>query len=117
MPSRVNSEITHPDSRIRMLLQDCPFLIDRVDLSECPYYIMYQTAASIRDGELSDAEAASVFAHLNTMAALDEDTKNLLVVGVLEVLTDTRQSIERTRAGLDGGAARFLFERVLKGWS
>jgi hypothetical protein len=117
MPSQVNGAMTHADDRIRMLLQNCPFLIDRVDLSEGPYYIMHQATASIRDGELSDAEAASVFAHLNKMAELDVDTQNLLVVGVLEVLTDTPQSIERTRAGLDGGAARFLFERVLKGWS
>jgi hypothetical protein len=99
-----------------MLLRDCPFLIGRVDLSEGPYYIMSQTARSVQDGKLSDAETASVFAHLNKMAELDEDTKNLLVVGVLEVLTDTSQSIERTRVGLNGGAARFLFERVLRGW-
>jgi hypothetical protein len=108
--------MTHADDRIRRLLQDCPFLIDRVDLEEHAYYIMGEVAASLRDGELSDAEAACVFAHLNKMAGLDEDTQNLLVVGALEMLTDTPQSIARTRAGLDGGAARFLFERVLKGW-
>jgi hypothetical protein len=108
--------MTHPDDRIRRLLQDCPFLIDRVDLSEGPYYIMHQIAESIGDGKLSDVEAASVFAHLNKMAELDVDTRNLLVVGALEVLTDTPLWIARTRTGLDGGAARFLFERVLKGW-
>ncbi|MBO0756332.1 MAG: hypothetical protein J2P54_10760 [Bradyrhizobiaceae bacterium] len=37
------------------------------------------------------------------MAELDEDTQNLLVVGALEVLTDTPQWIARTRKGLDGG--------------
>ncbi|MBO0754557.1 MAG: GNAT family N-acetyltransferase, partial [Bradyrhizobiaceae bacterium] len=114
---RIPAPITHADHRIRTLLQNCPFLIGRVDLSEGPYYIVTQTAISVRDGKLSDAEAASVFAHLNKMAELDEDTENLLVVGILEVLTDTSQSIERTRVGLNGGAARFLFERVLKGWS
>src|SRR5215470_18048440 len=114
MPSRVTSAIPHADNRIRILLQDCPFLINRVDLSEGPYYIMHQTATFIRDGKLPDTEAASVFAHLNKMAELDVDTKNLLVVGVLEVLTDIPQSIERTRAGLNGRPARFLLERVLK---
>jgi hypothetical protein len=109
--------MTHADDRIRVLLQDCPFLVDRVDLSEGPYYVMGEIAASLRDGKLSDVEAACVFAHLNKMAELDEDTQNLLVVGALEMLTDTPQSIARTRAGLDGGAARFLFERVLEGWS
>jgi hypothetical protein len=106
----------HTDDRIRMLLKDCPFLVDRVDLSEGPYFIMGQTAKFIQDGQLSDTEIASVFTHFNHMARLDEETQNLLVVGALEVLTDTPQSIEHTRAGLDGGAARFLFERVLKGW-
>src|SRR5262245_8491077 len=100
--------MTHADDRIRMLLQDCPFLVDRVDLSEGPYNIMGEIAASLRDRKLSDAEAACAFAHLNKMAELDEDTQNLLVVGVLEMLTDTPQSITRTRTGLDGGAARFL---------
>lgn len=41
---------------------------------------------------------------------------NLLVVSVLELLTDTVDAIERTRKGLNGGAARFLFERVVNGW-
>jgi len=34
----------------------------------------------------------------------------LLVVSVLELLTDTPDAIERTRKGLNGGAAPFLFE-------
>jgi RimJ/RimL family protein N-acetyltransferase len=114
---RIPAPITHADRRVRMLLRDCPFLIGRVDLSEGPYYIMSQTARSIQDGKLSDAETASVFAHLNKMAELDEGTKNLLLVEVFKVLTDTAQSIERTRVGLNGGAARALFERVLKRWS
>jgi hypothetical protein len=108
--------MTHPDDRIRRLLRDCPFLIDRVDLEEGPYYITYQIAESLGNGKLSDAEAASLFGYFNKMAGLDLDTQNLLVVGVLEVLTDTPQWIARTRAGLDGGPARFLFERVLEGW-
>jgi len=107
----------HADDRVRMTLQDCPFIIDRVDLSEGPYYIMGQIATFIRDGELSDTEAACVFAHLNKMAELDGETKNLLVVGMLEILTDTPQSIERTRTGLNRGAASILFERVIRGWT
>jgi hypothetical protein len=67
--------MTHIDHHIRMLLQDCPFLTDRVHLSEGPYYIMGQTAMLIRDGTLSDTETASVFTHFNRMAQLDEDTQ------------------------------------------
>jgi hypothetical protein len=75
------------------VLQDCPFLTNWVDLSEGRYYIMAEVAFSIQDSKLTDAENASVFAHLNKMAELDEETKNLLVVGILELLTDTPQSI------------------------
>jgi hypothetical protein len=49
-------QMTHPDNRIRMLLQDCPFLIDRVDLSEGSYSIMAEIAASLRHGRFSDAK-------------------------------------------------------------
>jgi hypothetical protein len=116
MPCQANSMRRHPDGRIRELLERCPFLADRVDLSEGPHYIMNQVALAIRDATLSGDEIAGVFAHFNEMAKADEETKNLLVVSVLEVLTDTPASIARTRKGLNGGAARFLFERVLTGW-
>ena len=53
---------------------------------------------------------------LNRMASGDKETTNLPIVSVLELLTDTPDAIERTRKRLNGGAARFLFERVLKGW-
>jgi hypothetical protein len=49
-------QMTHPDNRIRMLLQDCPFLIDRVELSEGSYSIMAEIAASLRHGRFSDAK-------------------------------------------------------------
>jgi hypothetical protein len=106
----------HPDNRICKLLEGCPFLIRRVDLSEGPHYIMSQVATAIRDTLLSEDEAACVFDHMNYMASADKETTNLLVVSVLELLTDTPDAIERTRVGLRGGAARVLFERVLNGW-
>jgi len=106
----------HPDNRICELLERCPFLTSLVDLSEGPNYIMSQVAMAIGDTRLSEDGVACVFDHLNSMASADDDTVNLLVVSVLELLTDTSDSIERTRKGLNGGAARFLFERVLRGW-
>jgi hypothetical protein len=54
--------MTHPDDRIRRLLRDCPFLIDRVDLSEGSYSIMGETPASLRDARFSDAEVAPSWA-------------------------------------------------------
>lgn len=116
MPSPVNSATTYPDDRIRRLLEDCPFLDNRVDLEEGASCVMGDIALCLQNGRLSDAESACVFAYFNKMAELDLDTKNLLVVGALEVLTDTPESIARTRAGLGNGAARLLFERTLKGW-
>ena len=116
MRSPASSARKHPDNRIRELLESCPFLTSRVDLSEGPHYIMSQVAMAIRDNQLSEEEDACVFDHLNRMAAGEKETMNLLVVSVLELLTDTPDAIERTRKGLNGGAARFLFEQVVNGW-
>ena len=116
MRSPDSSRCKHPDHRICELLESCPFLASRVDLSEGPHYIMSQVATAISDSHLSADEAARVFDHLNGMASSDGETMNLLVVSVLELLDDTPDTIERTRKGLNDGAARFLFERVLKGW-
>lgn len=116
MPCQVDSAIAHLDDQIRKLLKNCPFLINRVDLEEGAFYIMYQIAETLGDNKLSDAESASVFAYLNKMAESDDlYTQNLLIVGALEVLTDTPEWIARSRAGLGDGAARLLFERTLKG--
>ena len=106
----------HEDPRIRRLLSDCPFLAERLDLSEGPYGVAGEVALLLRDGALSNAEANFVFAHLHRMAEGDVESQNLLVVGILEVLGDTPQSIARVRRGLGAGPARPLFERVLKGW-
>jgi len=116
MRSPASSTRKHLDNRICELLEKCPFLTGRVDLSEGPHYIMSQVAMAIRDTHLSEDEAACVFDHLNRMASADKETVNLLVVSMLELLTDTPDTIGRTRKGLNGGAARFLFERVLNGW-
>ena len=116
MRSPASSERKHPDNRICELLERCPFLTSRVDLSEGPHYIMSQVATAIRDRHLSEDEAVCVFDHLNRMASGDKETMNLLIVSALELLTDTPDAIERTRKGLNGGAARFLFERVVNGW-
>jgi len=70
----------------------------------------------LRDDTLAKPEADCIFEHMEKMAAADTETKNVLVVGILEVLTDTPKAVKRARARLKG-PARFLFERVLTGWN
>jgi len=106
----------HSHPVVRALLQDCPWLVNRVDLTEGVHYIMNQVAILLRDVDLSEAEMDCVFFHLNQMAEGDSETKNILVVGVLEVLTDTPEAVEMARTRLREGPARLLFERVLNGW-
>ena len=108
----------HPDVCVREVLGDCPFLIGRLDLQEASSYLVFgEIALLMRDAKLSHSEMNRVFAYLKKMATADLETQNLLVVGVLEILTDTPASIQRARAGLGTGPARMLFERVLKGYS
>jgi len=104
------------DPVIEKLLSRCPFLRDGVDLTEGPYYVAGQVARVISSGTLSDSEAASVFSHMHEMAEGDIQVRNLLMVGILEVLTDSEDSIERTRVGLGYGPARSLFEETLNFW-
>jgi hypothetical protein len=54
MSSPANGTRKHPDNRICELLESCPFLTSRVDLSEGPHYIMSQAAMAIRDTLLSE---------------------------------------------------------------
>jgi hypothetical protein len=106
----------HSDPAVCALLSECPFLVDRVDLSEGSYYITGQVALLLQKAALSNSEMDRVLAHLNKMATGDDESQNLLVVGILEILADTEESIARTRLKLGGGSARLLFERVLIGW-
>jgi hypothetical protein len=111
-----SSGAMHSDPAVCALLSDCPFLIDRVDLSEGSYCILGRVAFFVQEATLSNSEMDCVFAHLNKMATGDDESQNLLVVGILEILTDTEESIARARLKLGGGPARLLFERVLVGW-
>jgi hypothetical protein len=105
----------HADPAIEALLSACPFLARRVDLSDEPYCIAGRVATLLCDGELSDAETDCVFAHLNKMAEGDEDTQELLMIGIFEVLIDSPQLIAAAREKLQA-PARALFERVLDWW-
>jgi hypothetical protein len=90
-------------------------MASRLDLSEGVYYIMNQVACCLRDKLLCEETEKCAFGYLNEMGDGDEDTQNVLVVGVLEILGDTPESIARSMVHLKG-SARLLFDRVLKGW-
>jgi hypothetical protein len=105
----------HPDPRVHALLSECPFLVRHLDqeLSEGAYYIAGRVGAFLRDGVLPEHEMQCVFACLNKMGEGDVDVQDLLVCGILEMLTDTRQSIAVARARLKG-PSRDHFERALE---
>ena len=107
----------HANPDVEAVLEQCPFLTSRVELTEHSYYIFGEIAFMIRDGQLSDSEMRAVFAHFERMATSHGETENLLEVGILEILTDTPESVKRARTWLGTGPARLLFERVLKGYS
>lgn len=115
MPPSETKSASHPDQVISDLIAACSGLAPRLDLSEGVHYVLGEVALMVRDGTLTTDEEACVFKFLNRMALGDRDTQNLLVVGVLEILGDYPQSVDRSRAKLEGRAL-LLFERVLRGW-
>jgi hypothetical protein len=117
MRSKDDKKMDHSDARIRAFLESCRFLGAQVDLTEHAYYIMGQVALLVRDRKLTEDQERCIFGYFHTMAESEPETQNLLVVGALELLTDTPESIARTRKSLREGPAAFLFERVLKGWA
>lgn len=89
--------------------------MDKLDLSEGPYNVFGDVGLQLRDRSLSEADEACVFSHLNDMAESDLETRNLLVAAVLEILTDTPESVELARKHLNEPARR-LFEKTLEIW-
>jgi hypothetical protein len=106
----------HPDKRVADLLVACPSLTSKLHLSQGPNYIMGQVGLMLRDGSLDKNDERCVYDYLNKLAHTDLDSQNLLVVNVLEILTDTPEAIARARSNLSGHAS-FLFEKVVRGWN
>ena len=106
----------HANRHVSDLLIACPSLASRLDLNEGENYVMSRVGFLLRDGELNADDERCVYDYLNRLAHDDIEGRNLLVVNVLEILTDTPRAVTRARASLTGHAI-FLFERVLRGWN
>lgn len=71
----------------------------------------------IVEKSLSGKELQKAFKVMNTMGASKElEVQNLLVVGILEILSDEDRVVAIVRGGLVGNAAD-LFQKVLIGWN
>ncbi len=106
---------------IKALSKNFPKLKEIIDFDEGPYSILGNLAIylndSIANNSLQESEKEMVFQFLNEMGNSDDiETKNLLVVGVLEILTDYPKTIEAARMYLKDEAL-VLFEKTLTGWS
>lgn len=107
-------------SSIPLLLKEFPAFAAQVDVDDEEYYILGEFAIYLRDGIVNSTfeseELAHAFRFLNRMGASnDSEVQNQLVVGVLEILADTDQSIQVVRMHLEDRALE-LFERTLRGW-
>lgn len=105
---------------IDILFGRFPELIDILILTEGPYSILGNFGLFLKDGicqgRIDEARLNSYFEFLNEMGeSNDLEVRNLLVVGILEILTDYEKSVLITREKLRGRALA-LFEKTLSGW-
>ncbi len=110
----------HPEEIISFIRTEFPLFDSIVDTNEGMYDVLGNFAIFLRNGisenSLSDIELKQVFKVMNTMGSAKElEVKNLLVVGIFEILTDVDKVVEVVKSGLEGEAAE-LFQRVLVGW-
>jgi hypothetical protein len=110
-----------PEETIDTLVDRFPAFAQSVDLEEGPYSVLSDFAIYIRDNIESDsfasADLENVFEFLNQLGSSENrEVQNQLVVGILEILTDTDKCTEMARQKLRGQALGF-FERVLIGWN
>ena len=90
------------------------------DLEEEDYYNLGLFGRYLRDGIVSGELPADVltraFKILNELGESDSDiVQTQLIVGILEILTDTPESIAAAKANLTGGALRG-FNEALAFW-
>ncbi len=71
---------------------------------------------SLDEKSISESDLKNAFQVMNMMgSAEDLEVQNLLVVGILEILTDKDNVVEIVKKHLEGNASQ-LFEMVLEGW-
>lgn len=110
-----------PDKTASALLLKFPEFAKSMSLKEGPYNTFNNFAIYLRDGivnnKIDNDELNRAFDFLNNMGASKNlEIQNLLVVGVLEILADTDESIRIAKQKLKNYALE-SFERVLSGWN
>lgn len=117
--SSFNSELK-PEHVLAYIQEEMPRFNDIVDLDDGVYSALGDFAIYLRDGiaerSIPELELKAAFMIMNAMGeAEDLEVNNLLVVGMLEILTDVDVVADVVKKGLEGKAEEF-FSRVLSGW-
>ena len=104
------------------LLKDYPKFIAKMKPDDLqPYMLFGDLGIYVRDlinrGNYNVSELEEIFEFLNEMGcSTDEEVHNLLTVGVLEILTDSREATLFAEKKLNGAALKDL-ELIHKFWS
>ena len=105
---------------IRSIFDRFPRFREHADMADIEHYgVLGQFALYLRDGvsqgTLEDGEVDHAFSFLNEMGAIaerNEEMETLLKIGVLEILTDTDDSISASREKLEGKALSSFEEAI-----
>lgn len=104
------------------LLRDFPEFIDKMKPDDLqPYMLFGDLGIYVRDlidqGNYNQFELDKIFEFLNEVgSSTDEEVHNLLTVGVLEILTDSREATILAEKKLKGAALEDL-RLIHKFWS
>ena len=120
---RVLREVEEGQRVIGHLLEQFPSFADRADLkNQGRYGVLGRFGTYLQDGvsngTFDDRKIDRAFVFLNEMGTIAEHNRvvaNLLGVGILEILTDTDESIRVAREKLQGRAAS-IFEEMVAFW-
>jgi len=115
------NEHLKPEKVIPFIRSEFPCFDNIADMDEGIYSALGDFAIYLRNGisnkTLTDSDLRKAFKVLNKMGrAEDLEVKNLLVVGIFEILTDNDEVTEVVKCSLEGESGE-LFERVLAGWN
>ncbi len=113
-------ELQESHQVIRSTFDRFPRFSERADMGDIEHYgILGQFALYLRDGisqrVLANEEVDNAFSFLNEMGVIaerNEEMETLLKIGVLEILTDTDESISVSREKLEGKALSSFEEAI-----
>ena len=119
-PIVVSQSGLKPEDIFALIKEKIPTFKSIYDIDDGIYCILGDFAIYLKDsideGTISDIDLENAFEIMNMMGSTkDIELHNLLIVGVLEILTDSKKVIEVIRQGLEGEAAQF-FEEAISFW-